>query len=216
MYMRKLISTKDLLSLLAAFLGSPAGDISPLLPDIPEGKTYISLTVYYIRPPMLLDDIGVSISPQRPHEIPPVLYTTVEPSSVGISQGPCLFTKVMRFPGRLPDIRTKFLHMDMWRPHGNLPDTSSRAALWGSFDNARSWSAVAIFANPAMAKTLDENLLFTLRTYHSEMADIVLHCNQLLRYIYAIGINDVRLSLRNAMKQLDTLVGRHHQQRLLD
>jgi hypothetical protein len=97
--------------------------------------------------------------------------------------------------------------MEMWRPHGNLPDMSSRAALWGSFDKkARSWSAIAVFANPVVAKTLDKNLLFTLKTYHSEMAEIVSHWNQLLRYIYAIGVNDVRLSLRNAMKQLETLV----------
>jgi hypothetical protein len=30
-----------IVSLLAAFLGSPAGEVSPLLPDIPEGKTHI-------------------------------------------------------------------------------------------------------------------------------------------------------------------------------
>lgn len=102
------------------------------------------------------------------------------------------------------------LQMDMWKPHGDLPDDSCRAALWGSFaSNTRSWSAIAVFANPAVARTLDQNLQSILSSYHLEMADIVLHWSQILRYIYAIGINDVRLSLRVAMKRLEILVCFH-------
>jgi hypothetical protein len=63
-----------------------------------------------------------------------------------------------------------------------------------------------MFANPALARTLDKNLLFTLSSHQLGMGSIVSHWSQLLRYIYAIGINDVRLSLRNALKELEVLV----------
>jgi hypothetical protein len=210
MYMRKLILSTDLIALLSAFLSSPAGDVSPLLPDIPESKTQLRPFVYCTKSLTLLDHIGVCVSPQRPREIPPVLYTTVESSSVSSSECHRLSTKTMRFPGALPDISTNFLHMNIWEPHGKLPDTSSRAALWGSYDNnERFWSANAVFANPAVTRTLDKNLLFTLDAYHAEMTEIVSHWSQLLRYIYAVGINDVRLTLRHTMKQLESLVGPH-------
>lgn len=40
MFMNKMILSKDLLSLLTSFLPSPEGDLSPLLPDVPEGITH--------------------------------------------------------------------------------------------------------------------------------------------------------------------------------
>jgi len=117
-------------------------------------------------------------------------------------------TKTMRFPGKLPIISNGPFHKDMWRRHGDLPDTSYRAALWGSFkDDARSWVAIAVFASAEVNRTLDKNISFTLATYHAELNEFASHWHHLLQYIYAIGINDIRLSLRKSIKQLDVLVG---------
>jgi len=38
LYQKTVISSEDLLALLGAFVSSPAGDLTPLLPDILEGK----------------------------------------------------------------------------------------------------------------------------------------------------------------------------------
>lgn len=100
--------------------------------------------------------------------------------------------------------------MDMGKPHGKLPCTKRKTAIWGSFyGHTPNWLAVGVFADPSILDQIDRNLWKSLNTYHSDMKGLVLHWNQILPYIYAIAINDIRISLRSTMKQLELLVYSH-------
>ena len=115
----------------------------------------------------------------------------------------------LQFPGKLPDIPKGFLSMEVWQPHGTLPDMSSRMTMWGSFDDTatQSWCAGTVFADPLLANAIDSALLYTLRSDASSLREDILHWSTLLRLIYAIKINDVRSSLRKALRQVEVLVG---------
>jgi hypothetical protein len=209
-YSRKLIAARDLVELLVTFLLSSKDEIIPFLPDIHESKTNSSHFHSFGKLLIALGELNVSTSYQSSKNIPPVLYTTMQPEHVIPSFKRSLSTKTLRFPGKLPTVPQSFLDMDMRKPHGKLPNTKRKFALWGSFyENSQNWSAVGVIADLDMLKTLDHNLSITLKTHNADLMELAIHWNQIFSYIYAIGINDVRLSLRATMRQLELLVLSH-------
>jgi hypothetical protein len=76
-------------------------------------------------------------------------------------------------------------------------------ALWGSWDdNLASWSAVGLFSDPNVLSIFDDSFAFILNFHPSEVVDLKLHWAPLLRYLYAIGINDARIRLRELENDL--------------
>src|ERR1700761_77411 len=98
-------------------------------------------------------------------------------------------------------------YMDIWEPHGFRPSSSMRSALWGSWNGDRScWTSILFFADGQMASTFNRGLDNLTLTDQNRVTELTSHWAHSIQYIYAIGINNVRLSIRNSMKQIDSLV----------
>lgn len=115
-------------------------------------------------------------------------------------------TKVLAFPGALPEYRTNYNYMDIYQPHGSKPTSKSSCALWGAWnDQKTAWRSVASFSNPQMAEICRRFL--QRGTGRTELSSLLSsHWVNLLRCIYRIGINDGRLILRNAAEDIEKIV----------
>jgi hypothetical protein len=91
--------------------------------------------------------------------------------------------------------------MDVWEPHGS-PPIALRCAIWGSVnDGEATWSSIALVPDWSMAKALKRGLNLL-----AKREDSIVHWADIMRYLCLIGINDARLSLRDAMKRFEELV----------
>jgi hypothetical protein len=107
----------------------------------------------------------------------------------------------LQFPGRLPFVDKKFQYMDIWEPHGT-PPLALRCSIWGSLNSCETtWTSIALLPNWSIAKALKRGLHLL-----GKQQNAVVHWVDILRYIFMIGINDARLSLRDAMKRFEELV----------
>ncbi|KAE8444065.1 hypothetical protein EG329_000933 [Mollisiaceae sp. DMI_Dod_QoI] len=94
-------------------------------------------------------------------------------------------TKILTFPGTLPQHQTQYNYMDIYQPHGHQPEARSSCANWG----ARPKLGVVSYNTPPLE----------LKSLLSS------HWMNLLRYVYRIGINDGRLILRKAAQDIERI-----------
>ena len=96
--------------------------------------------------------------------------------------------------------------MDIYQPHGSQPVAKSSCAIWGAWKDQRTWRSVASFSNRRVAE-LYGKLLQRGNTSSPEQSSLLSsHWINLLRCVYKIGINDGRLILRDAAKDIEHIV----------
>ncbi|KAF2431038.1 hypothetical protein EJ08DRAFT_196741 [Tothia fuscella] len=182
MYQGSNISMIDMYHLLKTHLGDNSAVLAPILANIAESDL------------LVVQDFNTS-SP-APAENP--IWSSVESSSLQCSILSETSTMTLQFPGGLPCVDRKFQYMDIWKPHGSLPN-ALRCAIWGSFNNGQAtWTSIVLVPNWSMAQALKcgVKLLAT-------QENLIVYWVDLMKYLYMIGLNDTRLSLRDAMKWFD-------------
>jgi hypothetical protein len=101
-------------------------------------------------------------------------------------------------------------YMEIWQPHGSAPTGGSQCAVWGCLNekatNVGSWSSILITNQAGVGNLFAENLVKLVKEYPDTFSKLAEHWVYLFRYIYAIGINDMRLDLRKGVRVLDKMV----------
>jgi hypothetical protein len=117
-------------------------------------------------------------------------------------------TKTFRLPGSIPDASVgSTTSLDMYKPHGEMPEITCKAALCGFSDHtASSWTAILACSNDYTASSLDDFFTRASKAKHPIMIQLITRWHRICRYIYAATIRDVRISLRKIMKSMEPLV----------
>lgn len=111
----------------------------------------------------------------------------------------------LTLPRIIPTIKTNF-QLLIEEPHGSHP-IPKQCGVWGSWHiNGQSWRSLVISGDRQLAQTLDSGLDNLQKCHPDQIADLASHWAHVLSFIYAIGINDARLSLREVTKSIDQLV----------
>ena len=115
-------------------------------------------------------------------------------------------TKVLVFPDIYPLFRTDWSWMDIYKPHGSLPASCSKCAVWGAWPNGdqSKWNCILTISNRDMAETYVQILNEVISSGVS--SELLSHWLQSLHYLYILGLNNTRLIVRDAMKTLHELV----------
>ncbi len=117
-------------------------------------------------------------------------------------------TKVLSFPSNLPDYQTGFNYMDIYQPHGSQPTAKFGCAFWEAWKHPNTtWRCVASFSDHRVADAYRRYLHRANITIPYLSLLLSSHWVNLLRYIYKIAVNDGRLVLRNAAKDIEEIVG---------
>jgi len=115
-------------------------------------------------------------------------------------------TKVLTFPGKLPEYQTTYKYMDIYQPHGSQPAAKSSCAVWGAWKDQNTWRSVASFSNRQIAE-LYQKCLLRGNTSPPQLSSLLSsHWINLLRCIYKLCINDGRLVLRSSAQDLEKIV----------
>jgi hypothetical protein len=140
------------------------------------------------------------------------LWHSMDLSEVKQSLSVGTSAKMLRFPSVLPLHPITDRYMEIYKPHGKRPSTTSKCTVWGnSSDNGLTGNSVAVFQHLMMASTFDRNI--RSRVLGARAAD---SANSLplpsgvldvAGIAYRIGLNDSRLILRDAMRTVDKIVG---------
>ena len=63
-----------------------------------------------------------------------------------------------------------------------------------------------MFANADTGKIFGENITKLLSVSPAMVEEVLSHWAHLMKYVYAIGVNDARLNIRDALSKLESLV----------
>jgi hypothetical protein len=111
----------------------------------------------------------------------------------------------IRLPRIIPTIKTNF-QLLIEEPHGSRP-RPKQCGIWGSWTHDRkSWLSLVVSGDRQLARTLNNGLDDLQKSSPDQITDLASHWAHLLGFIYTIGINDARLSLREVTKSIDQLV----------
>ncbi|KAI0167744.1 hypothetical protein BJ166DRAFT_240166 [Pestalotiopsis sp. NC0098] len=115
--------------------------------------------------------------------------------------------KTFYFPGEYPEFFTKFIWMERRKLHGKVPQSVSKAAVWGKKkENDGSFSSVIAFSDGLVAESLSmklHNLIST--TTGSEIPNPAAHWIHSLEYLYRMFLNDAHLRLEEVARKIETL-----------
>lgn len=200
------VSAPDMYHLMAAGLGHPESEYIQLLPDLHEGEC-----LHTVKSILRLSHPKAELCPDttQPGSQPgeTITWYSVEPTSVLPTSIARASTKVLSFPSTLPPYQVNWRYMEVCEPHGSHPTSKSKCAIWGSWDDEKTaWRSVATFSNRQMASVYDKNLRGIIKNVPNLSLQLSSHWIHLVRYIYMLGINDGRLIIRDAMKNIDTIV----------
>ena len=118
-------------------------------------------------------------------------------------------TKALVFPDIYPPFQTNWSWMDIYKPHGSRPASSSKCAVWGAWNNTDQpkWKCILTVSNQDLAETYVQILNEVISSgVYSILDELLSHWLQSLHYLYILGLNNTRLIVRDAMNTLHKLV----------
>ncbi|KAF1815087.1 hypothetical protein P152DRAFT_456126 [Eremomyces bilateralis CBS 781.70] len=137
---------------------------------------------------------------------PLILWSSSQSYALKVMDGSRTATQLLRFPSPPPDFKTRFQYMEIWEPHSFHP-SATRCATWGARSRGQSaqWTSIMTFGDTETVDSFTHNLHRLLTGSPSVSSTLGTHWGHVLKYVFAMGINDARMTLRAALRSLDKL-----------
>ncbi|KAL2869879.1 uncharacterized protein BJX67DRAFT_324374 [Aspergillus lucknowensis] len=184
----------DCYHLLATLLIGTWSNDPSLLAELREEELYPSeLRAYYQSNP-----------PSDPARWHAVKTTSLVPAALSRTA-----VKTLKFPDDIPEIKSDWQYVHIFKPHANPPTSRMQCSIWGKHTagpNQQTWDSVLVIADHKMCEVyrhiLHEIGAHTAQPFWTEQShDWV----QSLEYLYVLGINSARLLVREAVESLKQL-----------
>ena len=113
----------------------------------------------------------------------------------------------LQFPGAFPTTQDALQHMDIWKPHGDLPNLNATSTIWGASESGtQQWSCVTAFAHQDYAVAFDSRVKLVFDSQDEIKNVLFSHWAHFVHLIHLNGLLAAKGFIRDALEEVEILV----------
>ena len=117
----------------------------------------------------------------------------------------------LQFPGAFPTTQDDFQHMDIWKPHRDLPNLNATSTIWGANESGtQHWSCVTAFADQDYALAFDSSIKLVFESQDEIKNGLFSHWVVCVYFIYLNELFAAKGFIRDILAEVDILVCLSH------